>query len=518
MPSPFLARTATSLTALVKASITALLAILITLFFLLFSNNTTPLTLSNSALENCLSMNKHYNTTSQLIDQGLFRYTNIPDKVIPPFSYNKEVSFEEYIRYSHQVILGKNPKAHLPCDIATDTYKILAKQAQQATSAATDFNRIPSAQWSSVPRVYQLITPFELKQPIKQAVGKTKGILLIHGLTDSPYSFHDLAYFYYRQGFNVRTLLLPGHSTAPSDLITAQLSEWQQATQYGIERMSEDFDQVYLGGLSTGGALILDYLMQHYLPQKKADFKIKGLFMWSLASKAKNKFSGLAQYVDLVPGVDWIGVDADTDFAKYESFPYNAAAQVHELMERISPQQLANKIVDKKGLNDIPLFVIASEPDQTIDTAATLSLINAWHKKSSISEKSHQNNTTFIYYGDEGSGRAGLSDSIKLITPTCKDKSRCEKALENVLDIAHGATTHAPSNPHYGINGLYRNCGHYLSGSTNYQLCKEAEYVLLGEITSKNKQLSRPLQRLTFNPYYDEMLKEILIFLEESKR
>lgn len=57
--------------------------------------------------------------------------------------------------------------------------------------------------------------------------------------------------------------------------------------------------------------------------------------MWSPASKAKSDLAWLAQYIDGIPFVDWLDLDADIDFAKYESFPYNAAAQVHSLMNLV---------------------------------------------------------------------------------------------------------------------------------------------------------------------------------------
>ena len=49
--------------------------------------------------------------------------------------------------------------------------------------------------------------PFEIK-PVKP---NGKGILMIHGFTDSPYNFHDIANRLAERGFLVRAVVLPGH-------------------------------------------------------------------------------------------------------------------------------------------------------------------------------------------------------------------------------------------------------------------------------------------------------------------
>ncbi len=64
-----------------------------------------------------------------------------------------------------------------------------------------------------------LNAPFEIEP--KDPSGKA--ILLVHGLSDSPYSFVDVANKLADQGFLVRVPLLPGHGAKPSDLMLPQL-------------------------------------------------------------------------------------------------------------------------------------------------------------------------------------------------------------------------------------------------------------------------------------------------------
>ncbi len=431
---------------------------------------------------NCTNISENHAGISSLIAEGTYRYidsadlSNTSSKKTINFNFHVESSYRQYLDFAMNEIMSKNPRADMPCPIITTTYQQLAKQND----------------WLSTPRVSQLIAPFELTHK-----DSDKAILLIHGLTDSPYSYHDLAQYFYLQGFTVRTLLLPGHGTAPSDLLDISYQQWQRASQYAIERTLNDFEQVYLGGYSTGGALIFDYLMQ----QKKADEKIKGLFMWSPASKAKNDLAWLAKYVDYVPFVDWIHLDADIDFAKYESFPYNAAAQVDSLMNRI----VGEKSMSNRIMHDIPLFVVASEHDQTIETQQTLVLIEQWQQ----ADKPQKNKQSrLVYYGDKAN--VPLTAKIIVKVPYCLPGDLCNE----VFDVAHTGITNASSNPHYGINGQYRNCGHYAKDLTRYIACKRSDKVVKGEVTKDNLTNHPLLQRLTYNPYYQQMLESMDSFLQ----
>ena len=50
--------------------------------------------------------------------------------------------------------------------------------------------------------------------------------LLMHGLTDSPYSMKALAESLYARGFDVTVLRLPGHGTLPSMMLEMSHRDW----------------------------------------------------------------------------------------------------------------------------------------------------------------------------------------------------------------------------------------------------------------------------------------------------
>src|SRR5512135_477632 len=78
-----------------------------------------------------------------------------------------------------------------------------------------------------------------------------RGILLTHGLTDSPYHMRHLATFFQRQGFRVMAVLLPGHCAQPGDLLDVRWQEWAKCVAYGVEQLDREVDEMFLAGYSA---------------------------------------------------------------------------------------------------------------------------------------------------------------------------------------------------------------------------------------------------------------------------
>ena len=56
------------------------------------------------------------------------------------------------------------------------------------------------------------------------------GALLVHGMSDSPYSMRALARVCEREGFYALALRMPGHGTVPAGLEKADWGDWAAAT------------------------------------------------------------------------------------------------------------------------------------------------------------------------------------------------------------------------------------------------------------------------------------------------
>ncbi len=80
--------------------------------------------------------------------------------------------------------------------------------------------------------IIQANSPFEYRPSSEQCKNPSgrfqykRGILLIHGLTASPYMMEDLARFFHARCFLVRAILLPGHGTRPGDLLDIHYQDW----------------------------------------------------------------------------------------------------------------------------------------------------------------------------------------------------------------------------------------------------------------------------------------------------
>jgi carboxylesterase len=93
--------------------------------------------------------------------------------------------------------------------------------------------------------------------------GKT-GCLLIHGFAGTPKEMRWMGEYLHQQGQTVLGIRLPGHATKPADMVRTRTADWLAAVEDGWHLLSGLVDEVFLVGLSMGGALAL--LMSTRLP------------------------------------------------------------------------------------------------------------------------------------------------------------------------------------------------------------------------------------------------------------
>ncbi|NJD25427.1 MAG: alpha/beta hydrolase [Betaproteobacteria bacterium] len=160
--------------------------------------------------------------------------------------------------------------------------------------------------------------------------------LLVHGLTDSPYSMKALAESLHRRGFDVTVLRLPGHGTLPSMMTTMRLSDWQAAVRIAARDVAgrAGNQPFYIGGYSTGGTLALLHALESL-----GDASPRRPDRVLLVSPAieLTPVAALASIIDalsIVPvpvleKVRWQEIAPEFDPYKFNSFPVNAARQVN---------------------------------------------------------------------------------------------------------------------------------------------------------------------------------------------
>ena len=97
---------------------------------------------------------------------------------------------------------------------------------------------------------------FELTQTSPRA-----GVLLLHGMSDSPYSLRHLGKTFHEAGASVIGLRIPGHGTAPSGLVKTTWKDMAAAVRLAAKHLKESIGDhpLYLVGYSNGGALSVIY-------------------------------------------------------------------------------------------------------------------------------------------------------------------------------------------------------------------------------------------------------------------
>lgn len=307
----------------------------------------------------------------------------------------------------------------------------------------------------------------------------TNAILMVHGLTDSPFAVRDMALFFQRQGFYVLAMQLPGHGTRPGDLLQMCWRNWARAHQHLLGLLQHEAENIYAFGFSAGATLSIY--------QSVLNPVIKGLFLFAPAlsvTPLARLMAPLAHLGRRWRRLAWFDVQPDTDCFKYESLANQAIAEAYAMIQ--TTRQLS-------GVSDrsVPLFVVTSERDATLRSRATLD----WFNRQSGPRK-------MLYYT---TGHPRVPDDVKCL-PACFPDQR-------IQSYAHTSLIHSPSNPHYGARGTQRFCTHYYRPDPlKYQRCKAGQEDCLGEMFDDNGDC-RVVRRLTYNPRFEEMLSEIRDFM-----
>lgn len=321
--------------------------------------------------------------------------------------------------------------------------------------------------------------PFELHPAGDSSRGRNKpyrrGVLLTHGLTDSPYFMRYLAEFFRENGFRVMAVLLPGHGTQPGDLLGVTWREWAKAVAYGADRLAEEVDEVYLAGFSAGGALSVY--------QSLRDDRVRGLFLFSPAFEITPRaaWANLHRlYSWLISSAKWVNISPDKSLYKYESLPKNAAAQMYALTKKLK------SMLQEREVN-IPVFAAASQDDTTANTPATLEF---------MAHARHPSSKLVLYATDAENPPPGIpAEKLELVNSVVPE--------QKILSSAHTAIVLPPDDVYYGAAGDYSNSIHYYPGDMEkYDACNNRhEEVLLGEITEANLRAGT-LRRLMYNPNF----------------
>ncbi|MDH8454087.1 alpha/beta fold hydrolase [Klebsiella pneumoniae] len=143
---------------------------------------------------------------------------------------------------------------------------IFADLQREVTEALPEEDKTPVNRFYRHSRVW----PGQFKQDWNRSfvllpLGKPRGsVVLLHGLTDSPYSVRYLAQLWQQRGYVAVVPRLPGHGTAPGALTAVDWETWLAATRLAVReatRLAGADVPLHLVGYSNGGALALKYAL-----------------------------------------------------------------------------------------------------------------------------------------------------------------------------------------------------------------------------------------------------------------
>lgn len=216
---------------------------------------------------------------------------------------------------------------------------------------------------------------------VLKPTGAIKGaVVLLHGLTDSPYSMRYLAQAYQQQGYVAVVPRLPGHGTAPGSLTKVDWKMWLAATRLAVReatRVAGTQVPLHLVGYSNGGALAMKYVLDSQQDQALRKPQQVVLLSPMIGVTAYARFAGLAGWPAVFPvfaKAAWLNIVPEYNPFKYNSFPVRAARQSWLLTQALQEQvvQLARE-GEIRGLP--PVLTFQSILDSTVSTRAVVNAL-----------------------------------------------------------------------------------------------------------------------------------------------
>ena len=374
------------------------------------------------------------------------------------------------------------------------------------------------------------------------------GVLLLHGMSDSPYSLRSIGQSLHAQNAYVIGMRVPGHGQAPSGLLDAQWEDMAAAVRLAMVELQEKSigHPLYIVGYSNGGALAVQYTLDSLTDENlKA---VDGLVLLS-PEIGVSKLAALAKWQERLGhllGLEklaWNSILPEYDPWKYGSFALNAGKQAYlitqEIQDQITTLTKAGKldrmprvlafqsVVDSTVTapalvhNFFDRFpAIAAEPDNhhQLHNELVLFDINRWadidplmkeNPSAWIDPMLKSNNPNFMLTLMSNKSRENKNVIAFSRMPGSSEVRTCDTGLSwptDVYSLSHVALPMPPEDPVYGGDGA--------SPSPGIDLGNMA---LRGE-KGVLRVPAADMLRLRYNPFHSYMQYRVLVFmgLEQS--
>jgi alpha-beta hydrolase superfamily lysophospholipase len=160
--------------------------------------------------------------------------------------------------------------------------------------------------------------------------------VMLHGLSDAPYSLETVGRALHESGFHVLWLRLPGHGTIPGALRDVDWEDWMAATALALRHAAERAPgkPLYVAGYSTGAPLALLHELRAMDDDSLTMPSRLLLFSPAIGVSPFAVMTNVSSLLSPVLGLEkaaWLDIMPEYDPYKYNSFPVNAANQIYRL-------------------------------------------------------------------------------------------------------------------------------------------------------------------------------------------
>ena len=212
---------------------------------------------------------------------------------------------------------------------------------------------------------------------ILEPTGPSQGVVvLLHGLTDAPYSLRHVAQRYQAAGWTAIGIRMPGHGTVPAGLTAAKWQDWTAATRLALREAKRraGTGPIDIIGYSNGGALAMQYALAAAADPKLPQPHRVVLLSPMIGLTEFARFSGVAGWPALFPAFAksaWLDIVPEYNPFKYNSFPVNAARESFALTQAL--QGAMRAAVADGSVKRLPsVLTFQSLVDSTVSTPAVV--------------------------------------------------------------------------------------------------------------------------------------------------
>jgi len=207
-------------------------------------------------------------------------------------------------------------------------------------------------------------------------------VVLLHGLTDSPYSLRHIARRYREDGYVAVAIRLPAHGTVPAALADVDWEDWSAATRLAVRearRRIGPSQPLHVIGFSNGGALAMKYALDALGDAKLPRPDRLVLISPMIGITEMARFAGVFGWPAVFPRfarAAWLSVTPEFNPFKYNSFPINGARQSSRLTRALQDQIV--RYARENRLGELPpVLTFQSVVDFTVSTRAIVTALYA---------------------------------------------------------------------------------------------------------------------------------------------